>query len=59
MAQIQQEAMRREPILMPSHMINKIAQDRKVSFAEVVREAVDAFDENQRMPSFWRRWQIL
>ncbi len=49
MGPIQQEAMHRKPILMPSHMItkiNKIAQDRKVSFAEVVREAVDAFDEN-------------
>ena len=42
-----QETMLRKPILMPPSMINKvnkIANDRKVSFAEVVREAVDAFD---------------
>ncbi len=42
-----QEAMRRKPILMPSEMISKIdkiARSKKVSFAEVVREAVDAFD---------------
>jgi hypothetical protein len=49
MALAQQKAMHRKPILMPSNMINKInkiAHARKVSFAEVVREAVDAFDEN-------------
>ena len=42
-----QETMLRKPILMPPSMIdkvNKIANDREVSFAEVVREAVDAFD---------------
>ena len=42
-----QETMLRKPILMPPSMIDKvdkIANDRKVSFAEVVREAVDAFD---------------
>ena len=43
----QRETMLRKPILMPPSMIDKvdkIAQERKVSFAEVVREAVDAFD---------------
>ena len=42
-----QETMLRKPILMPPSMIDKvdkIANDRKVSFAEVVREAVAAFD---------------
>ena len=42
-----QETMLRKPILMPPSMIDKvdkIANERKVSFAEVVREAVDAFD---------------
>ena len=42
-----QEKMLRKQILMPPSMIDKvdkIANDRKVSFAEVVREAVDAFD---------------
>ena len=42
-----QETMLRKPILMPPSMIDKvdkIANDRKVSFAEVVREAVNAFD---------------
>lgn len=42
-------AMQRKPILMPPEMISKIdriARGRKVSFAEVVREAVDAFDDN-------------
>jgi hypothetical protein len=46
-AQIQQETMQRKPILMPAGMISKvdkIARDRRVSFAEVVRAAVDAFD---------------
>ena len=41
------ETMLRKPILMPPSMIDKvdkIANERKVSFAEVVREAVDAFD---------------
>lgn len=45
-----QEAMLRKPILMPSAMvskIDKIARDRNVSFAKVVREAVDAFEDNQ------------
>jgi chlorite dismutase len=39
--------MLRKPILMPPSMIDKvdkIANERKVSFAEVVREAVNAFD---------------
>ncbi|MBW1695777.1 MAG: hypothetical protein JRK26_03145 [Deltaproteobacteria bacterium] len=39
--------MLRKPILMPPNMIDKIAKianKRKVSFAEVVRDAVDAFD---------------
>ncbi len=43
----QQETMLRKPILMPPRMIDKvdkIATKRKVSFAEVVRNAVDAFD---------------
>ena len=42
-----QETMLRKPILMPPSMIDKvdkIANDRKVSFAEVVREAVNAFN---------------
>lgn len=40
------ETMLRKPILMPPSMIKKvdgIAKQKKVSFAEVVREAVDAF----------------
>jgi hypothetical protein len=43
----QRETMLRKPILMPPSMIDKvdkIANERKVSFAEVVREAIDAFD---------------
>ena len=43
----QRETMLRKPILMPPSMIDKVAKianERKVSFAEVVREAVDAFD---------------
>ena len=42
-----QETMLRKPILMPPSMIDKvdkIARNRKVSFAEVVRQAVNAFD---------------
>jgi hypothetical protein len=42
-----QENMIRKPILMPPSMIDKvdkIARNRKVSFAEVVREAVNAFN---------------
>ena len=42
-----QETMLRKPILMPPAMISKIdriARGRKVSFAKIVREAVDAFD---------------
>ena len=42
-----QETMLRKPILMPPSMIkkvDKIANNKKVSFAEVVREAVNAFD---------------
>ncbi len=48
----QRETMLRKPILMPSSMIDKvdkIANERKVSFAEVVREAVDAFDGDLSM----------
>ena len=44
---MQRETMQRKPILMPPGMISKvdrIASARKVSFAEVVRAAVDAFD---------------
>jgi hypothetical protein len=44
--------MLRKPILMPPSMIDKvdkIANERKVSFAEVVREAVDAFDGDLSM----------
>lgn len=45
-AQAQHETMLRKPILMPPGMIKKvdsIAKQKKVSFAEVVREAVNAF----------------
>ena len=48
----QRETMLRKPILMPSSMIDKvdkIANEKKVSFAEVVREAVDAFDGDLSM----------
>jgi predicted DNA-binding protein len=41
------EAMQRKPILMPPEMISKvdrIARGRNISFAEVVREAVEAFN---------------
>ncbi|NNG01744.1 MAG: hypothetical protein HKM93_20330 [Desulfobacteraceae bacterium] len=44
-----QETMQRKPILMPPEMISKItkiAQSRNVSFAAVVREALDAFDSD-------------
>lgn len=43
----QRETMLRKPILMPPSMIekvDKIAGEKKVSFAKVVREAVNAFD---------------
>lgn len=43
-----QESMTRKQILMPPLMadrVKKIAQARGVSFGEVVRDAVDAFDE--------------
>ncbi len=46
--QSQRETMLRKPILMPPSMIKKvdsIAKRKKVSFAEVVREAVNAFGE--------------
>ena len=46
------ETMLRKPILMPPSMIDKVAKianERKVSFAEVVREAVDAFDGDLSM----------
>jgi hypothetical protein len=41
--------MQRKPILMPTNLIEKverIAKDKNVSFAEVVRNAVDAFDDD-------------
>jgi hypothetical protein len=44
--QSQHETMLRKPILMPPSMIKKvdsIAKRERVSFAEVVREAVNAF----------------
>lgn len=44
---VQHETMLRKPILMPPSMIekvDKIAKSKKVSFAKIVREAVDAFD---------------
>lgn len=47
MPQTQQQAMQRKPILMPADMILKVerlAETKKVSFAEVVRQAVDAFE---------------
>lgn len=47
MGEIHSETMQRKPILMPPRMIKrvgKIAKKKKVSFAEVVREAVDAFE---------------
>jgi len=43
----QHETMLRKPILMPPSMIekvDKIAKNKKISFAKVVREAVNAFD---------------
>jgi hypothetical protein len=43
-----QETMLRKPILMPPEMISRvdrIAKARNASFAKVVRDAVDAFDE--------------
>ncbi len=46
---VRHETMQRKPILMPPKMISKIdkiARGRNVSFAEVVREAVDAFDND-------------
>lgn len=42
------DVMLRKPILMPPRMISKvekIATDRKVSFARVVRDAVAAFED--------------
>ena len=44
----QQKNMLRKPVLMPPAMIekvDKIAKKRKISFAKVVREAVDAFND--------------
>ncbi|BBO89740.1 hypothetical protein [Desulfosarcina ovata] len=41
--------MLRKPILMPANLIEKvdrIAKDRNVSFAEVIRNAVDVFGED-------------
>jgi chlorite dismutase len=48
----QRETMLRKPILMPPSMIDKvdkIANERKISFAKVVREAIDAFDGDLTM----------
>ena len=45
---VHQETMQRKPILMPPEMISRvdrIAKAKNVSFAKVVRDAVDAFDE--------------
>ncbi|BBO83395.1 hypothetical protein DSCO28_39610 [Desulfosarcina ovata subsp. sediminis] len=42
-------AMLRKPILMPANLIEKvdrIAKDRNVSFAEVIRNAVDVLGED-------------
>lgn len=47
MRSAQREVMQRKPILMPASMIEKvdgIAKNKNVSFAKVVREAVDVFD---------------
>jgi hypothetical protein len=44
------ETMQRKPILMPPQMISKvekIARAKNVSFAEVVRDAVNAFSGEQ------------
>ena len=44
---VQRETMLRKPILMPPSMIekvDKIAKNKHISFAKVVREAVSAFD---------------
>lgn len=46
-ATTRQEPMQRKPIMMPPSMIkrvDRIAKSNHVSFAEVVREAVNAFD---------------
>jgi hypothetical protein len=51
-APAQRETMLRKPILMPPSLIekvDKIANARKVSFAEIVREAIDAFDGDLSM----------
>ena len=48
MATTQQGSMLRKQILMPALMakrVKKIAKTRGVSFGEVIRDAVDAFDE--------------
>lgn len=48
MATARQESMLRKQILMPPLMadrVQKIAKARGVSFGEVIRDAVDAFDE--------------
>jgi hypothetical protein len=53
MGAARQETMLRKPILMPPGMIkkvDKIARKKKVSFAKVVREAVDAFDDGMIGP---------
>ena len=45
--------MQRKPILMPHEMISKIdriARGRNISFAEVVRDAVEAFDGDVSSP---------
>ena len=48
MATAQQESMLRKQILMPPLMadrVQKIAKARGVSFGEIIRDAVDAFDD--------------
>lgn len=46
----EQQPMRRKPILMPPSMIervDRIAKSKKISFAAVVRDAVNAFDDGE------------
>ena len=48
MATAQQTSMMRKQILMPPMMaerVQRIAKEKGVSFGEIVRDAVDAFDE--------------
>lgn len=46
----EQQTMRRKPILMPPSMIervDRIAKSKNISFAAVVRDAVNAFDDGE------------